>query len=112
MQAVGKIAVIIPKIVDMLDKELLNGIFHQASLLGYDVLVLTGTYNLDTSLTQALDNIYKLIYSPSISGVIFAAGRFQDEPRVQRIFKNMKRLTTACVVLEYQTSAYPYVYAP
>lgn len=43
--AVGKIGVLIPEIIDSMDYELMQGIHMQAKELGYDVLVFTDTFN-------------------------------------------------------------------
>ena|GEM_PF-4385954 len=52
MNASGKIAVILPELIDPLDIELLQGIQEQASAFGLDVLVLTGIFNSQVEFQQ------------------------------------------------------------
>ena len=63
MDAIGKIGVLLPEILDSLEYELLDGIHMHAKALGYDVLIFSDTYNAisdyhDMPYVYGLENIY------------------------------------------------------
>lgn len=99
MQSIGKIGVIMPEISDPLDYELLCGIQAQAFRLGYDVIVYSGVYNgitkaMQTPYAQGLQNIYSLVQKSGLSGVIFSAGRFQDEETMQQTAQMLSQVNS------------------
>ena len=105
MQSIGKIGVIMPEISDPLDYELLRGIQAQAFRLGYDVIVYSGVYNgtaeaMQTPYAQGLQNIYSLVQKSELSGVIFSAGRFQDEATMQQTAQMLSQVKFPCIVLD------------
>ena len=74
-----RIAVILPELCDILETELIGGIHETAKTLGYDVLILTDTFNTisdsyNTPYIQGLESIYQLLGTASFDGVDFAAG--------------------------------------
>ncbi|MGN0606928.1 MAG: substrate-binding domain-containing protein [Oscillospiraceae bacterium] len=85
-----KIAVIMPEIFSALDYEFLYGIYEQAKEKDCDILVFTGIKNAQNNLynmeyIQGLKNIYELVKSASLDGIIFAAERFHDKQVVEEI---------------------------
>ena len=90
-----RIAVILPELCDILETELIGGIHETAKALGYDVLILTDTYNVisdsyATPYMQGQESIYHLLSAASFDGVIFAAGRFHRAAMREQITADRK----------------------
>ena len=116
MNSIGKIGLIMPEITDPLDYELLDGIYGQASKLGYDVVVFTGVLNSMSDekrdyYTEGIENIYSLICKSSLDGLIFAADRFRNDQLVHRIFDYIAQTDIPVLALEYKHGTIPYINA-
>ena len=71
-------------ITDSLDFEMLDGMFAQAQVLGYDLLLFTGVYNIHTDRDyndyhRGLDNIYTFPAVTDLDASILAGDRFKSE---------------------------------
>lgn len=116
MEAIGKIGVIMPEIVDPLDYEFLTGIFAQAKKLGYDVIVYTGIYNSQSEFqqdyyTSGLENIYSLICQNRLDGIIFAGERFRNPDVIRRITGYLKMTNIPTLVLGIHCEGFPHMNA-
>lgn len=98
---VGRIAVLIPAVYDNLDREFLSGIHKAASEIGYDTLVFTGVSaeNSDDYI-KGENNIYELIFSADIDGVIIAANRFSGTELKNKLLKRLDNAGIPCVAIE------------
>lgn len=115
MQAIGKIGVIMPEIMDPLDYELLKGVRLQAELLGYDVIVFTGVFNSQLELQQGiyidgLENIYELIGMAELDGILFGATYFNNEAVKSRIYQILRQSNVPCLVLGDENPYFPCLY--
>ena len=116
MNASGKIAVILPELIDPLDIELLQGIQEQASAFGLDVLVLTGIFNSQVEFqqddyTHALENIYSLVCKAELDGILFCADRFHNQPLIQQIYEYLSQTKIPCLVLGEESETMPFLHA-
>ncbi len=116
MDAIGRIGVIMPEIVDPLDYELLDGIYMQASQIGYDVIVYTGIYNSQSEFqqdyyTDGLENIYSLICQNRLDGILFAGERFRNSDVISRITDYLKQTNIPTLVLGMQCDGFPHMNA-
>ena len=112
MDSIGKIGLIMPEIADPLDYELLGGVYDQAKLLGYDVIVYTGVLNSLSDkernyYTSGFENIYSLICKSRLDGLIFAAGRFRAEETVRDILDYIAQTDLPVLALEYEHESLP-----
>ncbi|MBQ4466328.1 MAG: substrate-binding domain-containing protein, partial [Oscillospiraceae bacterium] len=92
------------ELYDILETELVGGIHETAKALGYDVLILTDTFNTisdsyNTPYIQGLESIYQLLDTASFDGVIFAAGRFHRVAMREKIAALLQEKQIPCVVL-------------
>lgn len=104
MNSIGRIGVLLPEIVDLLDYELLRGIQKEASALGYDVIVYCSVYNSQVELqqdayTKGLENIYALLKQHRLDGVIYAADRFHNQELNAKIADVLVQRRIPCIVL-------------
>lgn len=104
MNAKGRFGIIVPEINSPLDHEFIEGVFSQAEGLGYDVIVYTGVFNSLRELrydayVSGLENIYTLICTQKLDGIIFAAERFHDKEVVDKIYGYLSQTDTPCLVL-------------
>jgi len=104
MTSIGKIGVLLPEIVDLLDYELLRGIHTEASALGYDVIIYSSVYNSQVELqqdayTRGLENIFTLLREHRLDGVIFAADRFHNQELNAKIQEMLTQRGIPCLVL-------------
>ena len=112
MGAKGKIGLILPEINSALDHAFLEGACDQGISLGYDVIVYTGIFN---SLREVrfdqyiagLENIYTLICSHHLNGVLFAADRFHTDEVIQQIFDSLRQTDVPCLVLGREEPGFP-----
>ncbi len=115
MQAIGKIGVIMPEILDPLDYELLKGVRLQAEILGYDVIVFTGVFNSQLELQQGiyidgLENIYELIGMAELNGILFGATYFNNEAVKARIYQILRQSNVPCLILGDENPYFPCLY--
>ena len=111
-----RIAVILPELCDILETELVSGIHETAKTLGYDVIILTDTYNAisdsyATPYMQGQESIYHLLSAASFDGVIFAAGRFHRVAMCEQIAALLQEKQIPCVVLDERMEGMETVYA-
>lgn len=98
--SVGRIAVVMPAVYDELDREFLSGIHNAAMDIGYDTLVFTGvSAENDEDYTKGENNIYELIFSADINGVIVAANRFRDMKLKDTLFRRLDGMSIPCVAI-------------
>lgn len=114
MKAIGKIGVIIPDIYDMLEQELIEGIYMQAKELGYDVLVFSDTCNAMPEYRHYPEivgfyNIYQLPLLAELDGILFCAARFSDEVSRSQIYDDLQKLSVPCLVIGEKTQRFPYI---
>ncbi len=97
----GRIAVLIPAVYDILDREFLSGIHTAALSIGYDTLVFTGvSADADENYTKGENNIYELPLCADIDGVIIAANRFRDNKLKSLLLKRFEAVDIPCVAVE------------
>ena len=111
-----RIGLIIPEIADPLDYELLDGIYRQAAALDCDVIVFTGILNSmpdskPNSDTEGFENIYSLICTAKLDGILFAANRFHDETLRQKIFTLFAQTSTPVLTLDFSQTDFPCIIA-
>ena len=104
MNAKGRFGIIMPEINSPLDHEFIEGAFAQAQVLGYDIIVYTGVYNSIRELRydayiSGLENIYTLICTQRLDGIIFAAERFRTQEVIDKIRGYISQTDTPCLVL-------------
>lgn len=104
MVAKGRFGLIIPEINSPLDRDLVEGAYEQAKLLGYDLTVYTGIYNClreyrYDSYISGLENIYTLICMHRLDGIIFAEERFHTQEVIEKINACLVQTDTPCLVL-------------
>lgn len=112
MDAVGRIGLIVPEINSFLDHEFVNGVYAQAKTLGYDVIVYTGIFNSIRELRfdayiAGLENIYTLLCTQKLDGIIYAAERFHTEPVIEKLFDCLGQTDTPCLVLGREHDRFP-----
>lgn len=115
MDAVGKIGLVIPEILDLLEHELVQGIHRQAKLLGYDVLVFTDTFNVTynpnrDAYIEGLENIYQLLPMAGLDGILFVPERFHGRALCESIYQILKQLSVPCLLLERESADFPYLF--
>ncbi len=111
-----RIGLILPEIADPLDYELLRGIHRQAAALGADVIVLSGilnpmTNNPQDAYTEGFANIYDLVRTARLDGILFAANRFHDDALRQRIFSLFAQTNTPVLTLDFEQDGHPCIIA-
>ncbi len=114
MHAIGRIGVIIPDIYDSLEQELLQGIYSQARLLGYDVLVFCDICNVlqeyrNYPEIMGYENIYQLPLMADLDGILFCASRFLDSECRSMIYDRLEELSIPCLVIGEKTAHFPYI---
>lgn len=112
MDSIGQIGLVMPEITDPLDYELLGGVYDQAKLLGFDVVVFTGVLNSLSDddrnyYTGGFENIYSLICKSRLDGLIFAAGRFRSQEAVKDILDYIAQTNIPVLALEYEHESIP-----
>lgn len=91
----GRVAVLMPDIYDVLEREFLSGVHTALKDIGFDTLVLTGvSADGNEGYTQGENNIYELAFCADIDGVIIVSNRFKDK-KIKKLL--MKRLVTSGV---------------
>ena len=111
-----RIGFLIPEIADPLDHELLRGISAQGKALGLDVIVLTGVLNpmpdmTPDAYTEGFSNIYDLVRTAKLDGLLFAANRFHDAALRQRIYSLFAQTNTPVLSLDHQHGDAPCIIA-
>lgn len=111
-----RIGLMIPEIADPLDYELLRGIYSQAAVLGADVIVLSGILNpmpdgVQDAYTEGFANIYDLVRTAKLDGILFAANRFHDDALRQRIFSLFAQTNTPVLTLDFSQDDHPCIIA-
>ena len=104
MNAKGRFGLIIPEINGPLDRDLVEGAYAQAELLGYDLVVYTGILNSMRGVRYdayiaGLENIYALICLHKLDGIIFAYERFHTQEVIDKIAGYISQTDTPCLVL-------------
>ena len=108
----GRIAVIMPTVYDELDCEFLSGIHKAAMDTGYDTLVFTGvSAENDKDYTEGENNIYELVFSADIDGVIVAANRFADMGLKKELFRRLDAMDIPCVAIGESNGAYSEIFS-
>lgn len=104
MTAKGRFGLIIPEINSTLDHDFIEGAYAQAKSLGYDLIVYTGIYNsirevrFDTYIS-GLENIYTLVCSHRLDGIIFAEERFHTQEVIDKINGYLGQTDTPHIIL-------------
>ena len=111
-----RIAVVLPEVCDILETELVGGIYETAKALGYDVLIITDTYNTisdnySTSYLHGQESIYHLLSAADFDGVIFAAVRFHRPVIREKVAGILKQSHLPCVVLDERIEGMESVFA-
>ncbi len=115
MNAVGKIGVIIPEIIDPLNYEFLDGVHTEAKRMGFDVIVFTGVFNSQVefqydSYIWAMENIYELVCKARLSAVLFCADMFYNQTTKQRVYDILALTNVPVYVLSEEHEVYPSLY--
>ncbi len=97
----GRIAVLMPDIYDVLEREFLAGVHTALNDMGFDTLVFTGvSADGDEGYTNGENNIYELAFCTDIDGVIIAASRFKDKKLKNLLLKRLGSSGIPCVAVE------------
>lgn len=97
----GRVAVLIPAVYDVLDREFLSGVYDAAKNTGLDTLVFTGvSAENDASYTKGENNIYELVFSADLDGVIFTANHFSDIKLKNELLDCLNSKGIPCVSIE------------
>ena len=104
MTAKGRFGLVIPEINSPLDRDFVEGAYAQAKALGYDLIVYTGIYNClreyrYDSYISGLENIYTLICTHKLDGILFAEERFHTQDVIDKINGYLKLTNTPCLIL-------------
>lgn len=97
-----QIGVLIPAIVDPLQTELIESIYETAASCGYDVIVLTNTTNAyddfpHNDYTTGEENIFSLIETVKLDGIIFVSQAFKKTILKQQIAEQIRKTGIPCV---------------
>ncbi len=105
MKRYKKIAVIAAEVFNEYYNKILSGIAEQAAVLGYDVHVFTMAFNLDhDSLGQSgEENIFSLINSEAIDGIIFASGNFACRSFLESLEIRLIELRIPVIAIDCET---------
>lgn len=117
MNAIGRIGVVVPQIIEQMEYELMYGIHYQASKLGYDVLIFSDACNpsLDNPENDyilAQENIYQLVRQGKLDGILFTPGRYSLSSLRDKLYELLKTVNVPCLVLDESSDIFPSVYAP
>lgn len=97
----GRIAVLMPDIYDILEREFLAGVHTALSNMGFDTLVFTGvSADGDEGYTRGENNIYELAFCSELDGVIIAASSFKDKELKTLLMKRLSASGIPCVAIE------------
>ena len=110
-----KIGIIMPEISDMLDYELLEGMYSQAKKLGVTLLIFTGVYNTRTEqehnvYRKCLDNIYQFPMYGSLDGIVFVADKFKSEYIQESVYELLSGLDVPKISLNQHRDGFTSVY--
>ncbi len=116
MEAIGKIGVIIPEVLEVNDREMIQGIHTHAKELGYDVLIFTDACNKTDEYQIYPDvgsfcNIYQLAFHSELDGILFHASRYLSRERKKEIYAELRKLPIPCLTVGEPTDLLPYVTA-
>ncbi len=97
----GRIAVLMPDIYDVLEREFLAGVHKVLGDMGFDTLVFTGvSADGDIDYTRGENNIYELVFCADIDGVIIAASNFKDKKIKNLLMERLAASGIPCVAIE------------
>lgn len=105
MKKFKKIAVITAEVFNEYHNKILLGITEQCASLGYDVHVITMSFNLNNqSLGQTgEENIFTLINSEAIDGIIFACGNFASTTFLESLEIKLIEMHIPVVAIDCET---------
>ena len=108
-----RIAVITADIFTDYTNRILTGICGQSTALGYDTVILTMTFNLDTDtqLQSGEENIYSLLTEGSVDGAIMVVGNMSSDQLVVKITGKLRSLGIPVVSVERDLGFCESVYA-
>lgn len=97
-----KIGILISAIIDPLQTELIEAIYETAAAYGYDVIVMTNTTNAHdhfphNDYTTGEENIFTLIETVKLDGIIFASQLFKKTVLKQQIAERIRNIGIPCV---------------
>ena len=97
-----KIGILISAIIDPLQTELIEAIYETAAAYGYDVIVMTNTTNAHdhfphNDYTTGEENIFTLIETVKLDGIIFASQLFNKTVLKQQIAERIRNIGIPCV---------------
>ncbi|WP_294476448.1 winged helix-turn-helix domain-containing protein [uncultured Ruminococcus sp.] len=97
-----KIGILISAIIDPLQIELIEAIYETAAAYGYDVIVMTNTTNAHdhfphNDYTTGEENIFTLIETVKLDGIIFASQLFKKTVLKQQIAERIRNIGIPCV---------------
>ncbi len=97
-----QIGILIPAIIDPLQTELIEAVYETAASYGYDVLVMTNTTNAHdhfphNDYTTGEENIFSLIETVKLDGIIFVSQAFKKTVLKQQIAERIRNLGIPCV---------------
>ena len=97
-----QIGILIPAILDPLQNELINSVYDTVLRFDYDVLVITNTTNAydhfpHNDYTTGEENIFSLISSIRLDGIIFVSQDFKKTSLKQKIAHLIRKNNIPCV---------------
>lgn len=99
------IAVVAANVFNEYVNIILKGISEQSNSLGYDVAVFMMTFNnsMDSPLQYGEENIFNLLNSKAIDGVVFIGGNIARKPLYEKLKKQLSELNIPIVSVDYET---------
>ena len=99
-----RIGVLIPAITERMQSELIDGIFRTARTAGFDVIVLTTAtsgmdYHFQSDMMEGEENIFTLLDSIRLDGVLFASHYFSKAHVRSRICEKIRKAGIPCIDL-------------
>ncbi len=114
MNSKGRIGLIIPEINGVFDYDFIDGTFAQAKELGFDLIIytaVTASRENSNSYISGSENIYTLVCTNKLDGIIFAAERFKSDDTINKIFDCLSQTDTPTVVLGMERNGFNSIYS-
>ncbi|MDO4864159.1 MAG: GGDEF domain-containing protein [Ruminococcus sp.] len=108
-----RIAVLAADIANDYMNRICAGIEAQAKALGYDAIVLLMSFNINTSpaIEAGEENIYRLLTSDNIDGVIFLTGNIASFTLINWLTKYIEKLGVPTIAIDNEYRSFESIYA-
>ena len=108
-----RIAVLAADIANDYMNRICAGIEAQAKALGYDVIVLLMAFNISNSpaIEAGEENVYRLLTSDNIDGVIFLTGNISSNSLILWLTKHIEKLGVPTIAIDNDYRSFESIYA-